>query len=151
MALTFYTSMAKGLKLKLRNFWGLSPTFVEVTGEKLVRGASPNLNRVEEVVDAYAIPDDLVININQTPLSFILVSKYTMDKKNEKVVPIANSADYRQVTGTFSITLSGIFLPVQIIYQGLSESCHPKFKFPEEFSIRHSVNHWPNEESDQVN
>ena len=28
--------MAKGLKLKVKKFWGLIPTFVEVTGEKLV-------------------------------------------------------------------------------------------------------------------
>ena len=34
--LKFYTSMAKGLKLKVRNFGGLIPTFVEVTGEKLI-------------------------------------------------------------------------------------------------------------------
>ena len=34
MALKLYTS-AKGLKLKLRKFWGLILTFVEVTGEEL--------------------------------------------------------------------------------------------------------------------
>ena len=38
MALKFYTSVAKVLKLKVRMFWGLIPTFVEVTWEKLVRG-----------------------------------------------------------------------------------------------------------------
>ena len=36
--LKFYTSLSKGLKLKIRKFWGLTPTFVEVTGEKLVGG-----------------------------------------------------------------------------------------------------------------
>ena len=36
--LKFYTSVVKGLKLKARKFWGLIPTFVEVTGEKLVGG-----------------------------------------------------------------------------------------------------------------
>ena len=35
MALKFYTSVEKRLKLKVRKCWGLSPTFVEVTGEKL--------------------------------------------------------------------------------------------------------------------
>ena len=30
--LKFYTSVAKGLKLKVRKFWGPNPTFVEVTG-----------------------------------------------------------------------------------------------------------------------
>ena len=33
-----YTSVAKGLKLKVRKFWGPIRTFVEVTGEKLVGG-----------------------------------------------------------------------------------------------------------------
>ena len=38
MALTFYTSVTNGLKLKVKK-WGLTLTFVEVTGEKLVWGA----------------------------------------------------------------------------------------------------------------
>ena len=38
MAFQFYTSLRKGLKLKVRKFWGLILTFVEVTGEKLVGG-----------------------------------------------------------------------------------------------------------------
>ena len=37
---TFCTSVEKGLKLKVRKFWGLIPTFVEVTREKLVEGPS---------------------------------------------------------------------------------------------------------------
>ena len=36
--LKFYTSVAKGLKLKVK-FWGLIPTFAEVTEENLVGGA----------------------------------------------------------------------------------------------------------------
>ena len=39
MNLKFYTSVAKTLKVKVRKFWGLFPTFLEVTGEKLVEGA----------------------------------------------------------------------------------------------------------------
>ena len=59
--LKFCTSVAKGLKLKVRKFWGLIPTFVEVTGKKLVGGAflippplplplPPILNRVDNEV-----------------------------------------------------------------------------------------------------
>ena len=47
--LIFYTSVAKGLKLKVRKLGSLTPTFVEVTGEKLVEGlfgTPPILNRV---------------------------------------------------------------------------------------------------------
>ena len=36
--LKFYTSVPKGLKLKVRKFWELIPTFVEITGEKMVGG-----------------------------------------------------------------------------------------------------------------
>ena len=46
--LKFYKSLAKGLKLKFRKFWGLIPTFVEVTGEKLV--GPTILNRVKVVL-----------------------------------------------------------------------------------------------------
>ena len=37
--LKFSTSLSKGLKLKVRKFCGLIPTFAEVTGEKLVGAA----------------------------------------------------------------------------------------------------------------
>ena len=37
MTLKFYTSVTKGLKLKVRKFFGLLSTFLEVTAEKLVR------------------------------------------------------------------------------------------------------------------
>ena len=37
MTLTFYRSVAKGLKLKVKKSWGLIPTFVEFTVEKLVQ------------------------------------------------------------------------------------------------------------------
>ena len=47
----FYNNVAKGLKLKIRKVCGLIPTFVKVTGEKLVGGggflATPILNRVK--------------------------------------------------------------------------------------------------------
>ena len=40
--LKFYISVAKWLKLKVRKFWGLISTFVEITGEKLVGFFLPN-------------------------------------------------------------------------------------------------------------
>ena len=36
--LKFYPSLSKGLKLKVRKFWGLIPTFVEVIRKELVAG-----------------------------------------------------------------------------------------------------------------
>ena len=39
IALKFYTRVAKGLKLKVKKFWELIPTFAEVTREKPIAGA----------------------------------------------------------------------------------------------------------------
>ena len=49
IALRFYTSVTKRLKLNVRKLWKLIPTFVEVTGEKLMGEAffSFILNRVK--------------------------------------------------------------------------------------------------------
>ena len=43
------TSVAKGLKLKFRKFWGPNLTFVEVTGEKLVGGPPLNSTSMTEL------------------------------------------------------------------------------------------------------
>ena len=46
-----YTSVVKGLTLKVRKFWGKVPTFAEVTGKKVVGGGRfaplPIINRVK--------------------------------------------------------------------------------------------------------
>ena len=49
MNVKFYTSVAKGLKLNVREFWGLISTFVEVTGEKLVGAGGGGLFALSRV------------------------------------------------------------------------------------------------------
>ena len=53
--LKLYTSVAKGLNLKVRKFCGLIPMFVEVAEEKLAGGPFPPpppiLNRVNKITD----------------------------------------------------------------------------------------------------
>ena len=51
MALQFYKSVAKGLKLKVNKFWGITPTSIEVKGEKLAGGlfTLPFLKRVNTI------------------------------------------------------------------------------------------------------
>ena len=50
MALKFYTSVEEGLELKVKRFWELIPTFLEVAGGKLIKKdpkMSPIMNRVK--------------------------------------------------------------------------------------------------------
>lgn len=70
---------------------------------------------------------------------------YTMASKGAKLVEIAGYGDKRQITATFAATMSGEFLPMQLIYGGKTDRCHPKHKFPEGFDICHTPNHWANE------
>lgn len=51
-----------------------------------------------------------------------------MHKAVEKIIPIANSDDKRQVTGIFVATIKGRFLPPQVIYKSKTE---PKVVVPE--------------------
>ena len=62
---------------------------------------------IQRNINACLIPPELVINIDQTPLRFYLTPTYTLPKKDEANVPITNSSDYRQITGTFGISMAG--------------------------------------------
>ena len=58
----FCISVAKGLKLKVRNILGVTLTFVEITGKKLVEGAfllpPPSiLNRVKKETPTQVFPE----------------------------------------------------------------------------------------------
>ncbi|XP_019621181.1 PREDICTED: uncharacterized protein LOC109467604 [Branchiostoma belcheri] len=43
-----------------------------------------------------------------------------------------------------SISLSEQLLPPQLLYQGKTDACHPKFSFPSEWDIYHSESHCSN-------
>ena len=73
---------------------------------------------INEIIQAHEIPHDMVTNIDQTSLSFVLISKYTLAKKGSSRVSVPGTSDYRQITGTFAVTMAGSFLPTQLIYQG---------------------------------
>jgi hypothetical protein len=46
---------------------------------------------------------------------------------------------------SFIGTLSGEFLPPQVIYQGITEARHAQYDFPLAWDINHSPNHWANQ------
>ena len=50
-------------------------------------------------------------------------------------------------TAVFCGSLTGDFLPIQVIYKGKTTRCHPRYKFPSGWHITHSPKHWSNEET----
>ena len=87
----------------------ISPGFIHEVGFNFYSAMQRNIN-------AYLIPSEFVISIDQTPLRFYLTPTHTLTKKGEASVPITNGSDYRQITGTFGISMAGEFLPIQLIY-----------------------------------
>ena len=92
------------------------------------------------------IPKELIVNLDQTPLFYVSPGKYTFDVNGVKTVPIKGIDDKRQITATFAISMSGEFLPIQVIYEGKTTRCLPKHAFPANFDITFSGNHWSNKE-----
>ena len=68
-----------------------------------------------------------------------------MEKEGAKPVEIKGLDDKRQITVVFGGMLIGEFLPMQLVYQGRTTQCHPNSKFPDDWHITHSDNHWSNE------
>ena len=44
-------------------------------------------------------------------------------------------------------SLVGEILPFQLVYAGKTNRCHPAYKFPSDWQITHTQNHWSNEET----
>ena len=79
-------------------------------------------------------------------MSYISPGKYTFDAKGAKTVPIKGIDDKRQITATFTVSMTGKFLPTQLIYEGKTPRCLPRFDFPADFNVTFSDNHWSNTE-----
>ena len=62
-----------------------------------------------------------------------------------KTIPIKGIDDKRQITAA-SISMSGEFLPIQVIYEGKTKRCLHKYTFPVSFDATFSENHWCNTE-----
>ena len=92
-------------------------------------------------------PLDLIINFDQTPLPYVCSSNNTLEVKGKSSVPIKGKGKKLQITGTFAISMTGEFLPMQLIYGGKTPRCLPKnVEFPEGFNLTYSENHWSNEQ-----
>ena len=80
---------------------------------------------IKAIVTMEEIPPELVLNWDQ----------------------IGGLDDKRQITAVFAASLIGDFLPVQLVYQGKTDACHPSFRFPPEWDITHTPNHRSNEDT----
>lgn len=76
--------------------------------------------------------------------NYVPVGNWTQAKKGLNRVEVAGSDDKRQITAVLAGTKTGKFLPHQIIYSGKSAQC---LRFPSNWHITHTENHWANEKT----
>ena len=105
------------------------------------------LDDVVAVVTMEDVPPELILNWDQTGIHLVPASTWTMDKEGSKRVEISGANDKRQITAVFCGTLTGDFLPLQLVYKGKSPRCHPRFQFPKDWHVTHSPKHWSTEET----
>ncbi len=147
-----------GGPITITNNWAKSllyrMNFVKRRGSSTAKLTVTNFEAIKEqfVIDVNAviemedIPPELVFNWDQTGISIVPSSSWTMEAKGSKRVEIVGMGDKRQITAVFCGTVSGEFLPPQLIYQGKTVACLPKNKFPDNWHITCTANHWSNEE-----
>lgn len=100
---------------------------------------------VQSIVELEEIPRDLIINWDHTGVHYVPVGSWTMAKEGSKRVEIAGIEDKRQITAVLAGTMSGKFLPPQVIYAGKTPRCLPSVEFPKDWDITYTPNHWANE------
>lgn len=77
--------------------------------------------KISNAILEHSIHDEVILNIDQTLLGFTAPNKATCAEKGAQSVAIANVDGKRQITGTLCITISGEFLPIQLIYSGVTD------------------------------
>ena len=93
---------------------------------------------IRNVIVMDEVPAELVIN-------WPPVSQWTMAQEGAKRVEIDSKDNKRQITAVFGCSMSGGFLPPQLVYQGKTAKCLPSYQFPSVWNNTHTANHWSNE------
>ena len=101
-----------------------------------------------ELLFKYKVPPELVINGDETAVQLVSRAKFTRNVPGAKRVRILGIGDDKaQITVTIFVTESGDVLPYQMIFQGLTNNCHPKGKKPEDCLWTHTKSHWQSPET----
>ena len=95
------------------------------------------LNDIVTTVELEEIPPELILNWDQTGIKIVPSSTCTMEKEGSRRIEVVGVDDKCLITAVFCGTLPGDFLPVQLIYKGKTDRCHPHYQFPLGWQITH--------------
>lgn len=91
----------------------------------------------------HKVPEDIIFSLHQTPLPYVCMGKRTCHTEGASNVPqIGKGKKEKQITGSFTTTMSGQFLGMQLIYQGTTDRCClPKgAEFSDDWNVTYTTN-----------
>ena len=144
--ITLTKSWAKSLLYRLNFVKRRGSSAAKITVKHFEELKEQFLFDINAIVEIEDIPPDLVFNWDQTGISIVPGSTWTMEDKGSKRIEIVGISDKRQITALFCGTLAGEFLPLQVIYQGKTAASLPHYQFPDDWHVTFTPNHWSNEE-----
>ena len=81
---------------------------------------------ISALVSEHDIIPALIIKVDRTPLLYVNEGKYMFSFKNAKNIPVKGVDDKRQIAATFTVSFTGEFSPIQLIYAGKTKRSLPK-------------------------
>ena len=87
----------------------------------------------------------MLLNLDQTPLRYVLCGKTTLGKRASKSVSLNGVSDKPMITATFTISLDAQFLSMQLIYSGKTDRSIPEIGLPSSFSLSANSKHCSNQ------
>ena len=90
------------------------------------------------------VSSSLVLNLDQTPSKYVPEFNKTLAPKGAQTVPIKGSNHKGMITASFTKTVDGKFLPMQLNYGRKTQQSFPRVKFPSSFSLSVNPKHYSN-------
>ena len=101
-------------------------------------------NNTASAVLKYNIPDELILNIDQTSSKYVPTENVAMAETGSKHVLRKDRNDKRGITVTLSETIAGKVLPFQLICTRKTARSLPSAEFPNGFCLSYNPKHWSN-------
>ena len=95
------------------------------------------LDDVVSTVELEEISALFIMNWDKTSIKIVPSSSWTMEKEGSKRIEVEGVDDKHLITAVFCCLLVGDFLPVQLIYNGKTDRCHPHYQSPLSWYITH--------------
>jgi hypothetical protein len=104
--------------------------------------------RVACFMQLYGVHPSLIVNMDQTGVHLAPADQRTYEQRGSKHVAVVAAEDKRQITACIASSLDGDLLPLQLIFQGKTDACHPPTTDSAKTAkvhVTHSENHWSNQ------